>query len=80
MWVDEYGTDVGVPEQSGERTDVSATDNTLREIQALIVSGVPEPDLWANPELFPALVKYHRGIREFYSLRCATGKGRLRHD
>lgn len=70
-WCFSVGSDEEIPEGPGSRSDISKTDSSLKEIQELILSGASEADLWRNPDLFPTMVKYHRGIREFFELVCS---------
>lgn len=66
QWCEELGDDSGVASQ-GNRTDISKTDALLLRIQEQALQGVSFFALWSNPEFFPVLVRYSRGIKEFYA-------------
>lgn len=68
-WVAEFGSDDDIPDRAGDRSDVSKTDSCLLLILGRLQAGENISDLWNEPELFPTLVKYHRGVNEYLSHR-----------
>ena len=75
VWCLELGSDESIPDKQGARSDVNKTDKSLMALQQQILAGVPEKDLWLNPETFPVMVKYYRGLQAFYgALHQHTGR------
>lgn len=75
VWVEEFGSDAGIPDKQGSRSDITKMDKTLIDLQRRILEGASEKDLWLTPEYFPVMVKYYRGLQAFYgALYQRTGK------